>query len=68
MIVKLTPASSDRIVWQIAVPRNGEDVPVDYTHFLEEERSFLGENGGLFEAEPEAEGWRVLGPAKPELS
>lgn len=62
MIVKLRPASSDRLVWQVSALWGETEIPVDYTHFADEQRSFLGEDGGVFEVEPEAEGWRLVKP------
>ncbi len=62
MIVKFDPATSDRMVWRVSVPRDGEEVPVDYTTVPAEQRSFLGD-GGYFEAEPDADGWEIVAAA-----
>ena len=59
MIVKLSPASDDQRVWLVSVRRDGRDVPVDFTTAPEEQRPFLGSGGGLFDAEPSAEGWEI---------
>lgn len=60
MIVKLTPASEDRRVWMVSVaPDDKRAVPVDFMTAPEEQRSFLGEDSGYYEAEPLAEGWDI---------
>lgn len=61
MIVKLTPASEDNRVWKVSVPQDAHTAtPVDYMTAREEQRSFLGDKGGYYDAEPAAEGWDVL--------
>jgi hypothetical protein len=60
MIVKLTPATEDRRVWKVSVPRDAEtSIAVDYMTAAEEQRSFLGRDGGYYDAEPAAEGWEL---------
>jgi hypothetical protein len=60
MLIKLTPASDDRSIWMVSAPRKaGEAVPVDYTTIPPEQRSFVGDSGGYFDAEPAAEGWEL---------
>ena len=64
MIVKLTPASEDRRVWMVSVaPDHKRAVPVDFMTAPEEQRSFLGEDPGYYEAEPLAEGWDIKAKA-----
>jgi hypothetical protein len=62
MIVKLDPASTDRTVWMLSVRVGDRDVPVDFTR-VHDERSFVGDRGGVFVAECESEGWRIIAPA-----
>ena len=58
MLIKLTPASEDMSLWMVSVPRNAhEAIPVDFTTIPKERRSFVGESGGYFDAEPAADGW-----------
>ena len=58
MLIKLTPASKDKALWMVSVPRSAEvAIPVDFTTIPEERRSFVGSAGGYFDAEPEADGW-----------
>ena len=59
MILRFDPATSDRRVWRVSVPHGGVDVPVDFTAVTDEQRAFLGDGGGLVEAEPAAEGWEI---------
>jgi hypothetical protein len=60
MLIKLTPASEDLSLWMVSVPRGGQEaVPVDFTTIPEERRSFVGEEGGYFDAEPAADGWEL---------
>ena len=62
MIVKLDPASTDRTVWMLSVRVGDRDVPVDFTR-VRDERSFVGDRGGVFVAECESDGWRIIAPA-----
>ena len=64
MIVKLDPASTDSTVWMLSVRVGDRDVPVDFTR-VRDERSVVGDRGGLFVAECEYEGWRIIAPARP---
>jgi hypothetical protein len=58
MLIKLTPASTDRSVWMVSTPRSRDEaVPVDFTTIPPEQRSFVGDDGGYFDAEPAADGW-----------
>lgn len=58
MIVKLTPATEDRRVWKVSAPQDARTAtPVDFMTASEEQRSFLGHEGGYYDAEPAAEGW-----------
>jgi len=67
MIVKLTPASADRRVWMVSTSRDAKRaVPVDFMTAPEEQRSFLGSNGGFFEAEPSVEGWDIKRKIDPQ--
>ena len=51
MIVKLTPASEDKRVWKVSVPQDAHTAtPVDYMTVQEEQRSFLGDTGGYYDA------------------
>lgn len=60
MIVKLTPASENRTVWMVSIPQDRKTAtPVDFMSVAEEQRCFLGNEEGYFDAEPEAEGWAV---------
>lgn len=59
MIVKLTPASADHRVWQVAVDSPNGPVPVDYTTLAPEQRSFIGDAEGYVEAAPDADGWDI---------
>lgn len=60
MLIKLTPASDDRSVWMVSAARSADDaVPVDYTTIPPEQRSFVGDHGGFFDAEPAADGWEL---------
>jgi hypothetical protein len=60
MIVKLTPASDDGRVWMVSIsPDAKREVPVDFMTVAEEQRSFLGEDPGHYEAEPADEGWDI---------
>lgn len=60
MIVKLTPASTDRRVWMVSTSSDERSaVPVDFMTAPEEQRSFLGHNVGYYEAEPNVEGWDI---------
>lgn len=60
MIVKLTPASEDRRVWMVSTsPDAKRAVPVDFMTAPEEQRSFLGDDVGYYEAEPSVEGWDI---------
>ncbi len=60
MLIKLTPASEDRSLWMVSVPQIAhEAIPVDFTTISEERRSFVGEAGGYFDAEPAGEGWEL---------
>jgi hypothetical protein len=60
MLIKLTPASEDKSLWMVSVPRSPhEAVPVDFTTISKERRTFVGETGGYFDAEPAAEGWEL---------
>jgi hypothetical protein len=60
MIVKLTPASEDRRVWMVSTTSDAKRaVPVDFMTVPEEQRSFLGVDGGHYEAEPAVEGWDI---------
>lgn len=68
MIVKLTPASENRRVWMVSIPHDSRSAtPVDFMTVAEEQRSFIGESEGYFDAEPAADGWdlksRVDAPA-----
>jgi hypothetical protein len=63
VIVRLNPASDDGSVWMVSVPYGAVEVPVDFTRLGRGQRSFLGERGGLFEAECEADGWRLIARA-----
>ena len=60
MIVKLTPASENRRVWMVSIPRDDKTAtPVDFMTVAEEQRSFLGHEEAYYDAEPDAEGWDV---------
>ena len=60
MLIKLTPASEDRTLWMVSVPRSAnEATPVDFTTIPHERRSFVGDAGGYFDAEPAADGWEL---------
>ncbi len=60
MIVKLTPASDDGRVWMVSIsPDAKREVPVDFMTVAEEQRSFLGDDAGHYEAEPADEGWDI---------
>ena len=63
MIVKLDPAGTDGQVWMLSVRVGDHDVPVDFTR-VDDQRSFVGEGGGLFVAECAADGWRIIAPAE----
>jgi hypothetical protein len=69
MIVKLTPASENRRVWMVSIPHDAKTAtPGDFMTVAEEQRSFIGDGEGYFDAEPAAEGWelksRVAAPAR----
>ena len=59
MILRFDPASSDRMVWMVSVPRASGAVPVDFTTVTDEQRAFLGEAGAFVDAEPVADGWEI---------
>jgi hypothetical protein len=60
MIVKLTPASEDRRVWMVSIsPDHQSSVPVDFITTPQEQRTFLGQDAGYYEAEPGPEGWEI---------
>ena len=65
MIVRLDPASTDGSVWMLSVRVGGRDVPVDFTRVRDEERPFVGTNGGHFVAECKDDGWRIVGRPSP---
>ena len=60
MIVKLTPASENRRVWMVSIPRDARAAtPVDFMSVADEQRTFLGQEEGYYDAEPEADGWAL---------
>jgi hypothetical protein len=61
-VVKLEPTGSDDEVWKVSVADEHGETPVDFMRVPDESRSFVGA-GGYFEAEPDADGWRLISRA-----
>ncbi len=66
MIVKLSPTDESKRVWVVSTVKDQQAIPVDYTRVSEEQRSFLGEGSGYYDAEPDADGWRIRGRVAPQ--